>query len=123
MRCVQCALAKSNPSVLRECFVEIPSVTWKDIGGLDEVKQELIEVIQYPFEYPDLHQQFGSRPSRGVLFYGPPGCGKTMLAKAIANECHANFVCVKGPELLNMWFGESEANVRDVFHKVLRSLL
>jgi len=69
-------------------------------------------------EHPDKFLKFGMQPSRGVLFYGPPGCGKTLLAKAIANECQANFISVKGPELLTMWFGESEANVRDVFDKV-----
>ena len=73
---------------------------------------------QYPVEYPDKFLKFGMTPSRGVLFYGPPGCGKTLLAKAIANECQANFISIKGPEMLTMWFGESEANVRDVFDKV-----
>jgi len=77
-----------------------------------------IFVMQYPVEHPDKFLKFGMQPSRGVLFYGPPGCGKTLLAKAIANECQANFISVKGPELLTMWFGESEANVRDVFDKV-----
>ena len=85
---------------------------------MEKVKQELRELIQYPVQYPELYQQFGSRAPKGVLFYGPPGCGKTLLAKAIANECQANFICIKGPELLNMWFGESEANVRDIFCKV-----
>ena len=94
------------------------SVTWNDVGGLEDVKQELRELIQYPVQYPQLYQQCGSKPPKGVLFYGPPGCGKTLLAKAIANECQVNFICIKGPELLNMWFGESEANVRDIFHKV-----
>lgn len=73
---------------------------------------------QYPVEYPDKFLKFGMTPSRGVLFYGPPGCGKTLLAKAIAHECQANFISIKGPEMLTMWFGESEANVRDVFDKV-----
>lgn len=73
---------------------------------------------QYPVEHPEKFIKFGMQPSRGVLFYGPPGCGKTLLAKAIANECQANFISVKGPELLTMWFGESEANVRDIFDKV-----
>lgn len=80
-------------------------------------------IIQYPVEHPDKFLKFGMQPSRGVLFYGPPGCGKTLLAKAIANECQANFISVKGPELLTMWFGESEANVRDVFDKVRRFLV
>uniref|UniRef100_A0A8C1QU80 Transitional endoplasmic reticulum ATPase n=1 Tax=Cyprinus carpio TaxID=7962 RepID=A0A8C1QU80_CYPCA len=111
------ALSQSNPSALRETLVEVPQVNWEDIGGLDEVKRELQELVQYPVEYPDKFLKFGMTPSRGVLFYGPPGCGKTLLAKAIANECQANFVSIKGPELLTMWFGESEANVRDVFDK------
>lgn len=75
-------------------------------------------IIQYPVEHPDKFLKFGMTPSKGVLFYGPPGCGKTLLAKAIANECQANFISIKGPELLTMWFGESEANVREIFDKV-----
>ncbi|RWS21795.1 transitional endoplasmic reticulum ATPase-like protein, partial [Leptotrombidium deliense] len=111
------ALGKSSPSALRETVVEVPNVTWDDIGGLTNVKRELQEMVQYPVEFPDKFLKFGMTPSRGVLFYGPPGCGKTLLAKAIANECQANFISIKGPELLTMWFGESEANVRDVFDK------
>lgn len=111
------AMSQSNPSALRETVVEIPNVTWEDIGGLQEVKRELQELVQYPVEYPDKFEKFGMNPSKGVLFYGPPGCGKTLLAKAIANECQANFISVKGPELLTMWFGESEANVRQIFDK------
>ncbi|CAF0823596.1 unnamed protein product [Adineta steineri] len=111
------ALNQSNPSALRETVVEIPTTTWEDIGGLESVKRELQELVQYPVEHPEKFLKFGMTPSRGVLFYGPPGCGKTLLAKAIANECQANFISVKGPELLTMWFGESEANVRDVFDK------
>eukprot|EP01114_Cavostelium_apophysatum_P018247 TRINITY_DN560_c0_g1_i1.p1 TRINITY_DN560_c0_g1~~TRINITY_DN560_c0_g1_i1.p1 ORF type:complete len:808 (+),score=258.18 TRINITY_DN560_c0_g1_i1:170-2593(+) len=111
------ALGTSNPSALRETVVEIPSVTWEDIGGLEGVKRELKETVQYPVEHPELYHKFGMSPSKGVLFYGPPGCGKTLLAKAIANECQANFISIKGPELLTMWFGESEANVRELFDK------
>uniref|UniRef100_A0A2N9GC09 AAA+ ATPase domain-containing protein n=1 Tax=Fagus sylvatica TaxID=28930 RepID=A0A2N9GC09_FAGSY len=85
------------------------------------VKRELQETVQYPVEHPEKFEKFGMSPSRGVLFYGPPGCGKTLLAKAIANECQANFISIKGPELLTMWFGESEANVRDVFDKARQS--
>ncbi|KAH6642085.1 P-loop containing nucleoside triphosphate hydrolase protein [Boeremia exigua] len=102
------ALGISNPSALREvAVVEVPNVRWEDIGGLEEVKRELIESFL----------KFGMSPSRGVLFYGPPGTGKTLLAKAVANECAANFISVKGPELLSMWFGESESNIRDIFDK------
>jgi len=111
------ALGLSNPSALRETVVEVPTVTWEDIGGLENVKRELKETVQYPVEHPDKFKKFGMEPSKGVLFYGPPGCGKTLLAKAIANECQANFISIKGPELLTMWFGESEANVREIFDK------
>ncbi|KAI8880232.1 transitional endoplasmic reticulum ATPase [Backusella circina FSU 941] len=111
------ALGVSNPSALRETVVEVPTVKWNDIGGLEKVKQELQETVQYPVEHPEKFLKFGMSPSKGVLFYGPPGTGKTLLAKAIANECQANFISIKGPELLTMWFGESEANVRDVFDK------
>jgi transitional endoplasmic reticulum ATPase len=111
------ALDSCNPSALRETVVEVPTVTWDDIGGLEDVKRELKETVQYPVEHPEKYQKFGMSPSKGVLFYGPPGCGKTLLAKAIANECQANFISIKGPELLTMWFGESEANVRDIFDK------
>jgi len=111
------ALGKSNPSALRETSVEVPNVTWDDVGGLENVKRELQELVQYPVEHPEKFLKFGMTPSKGVLFYGPPGCGKTLLAKAIANECQANFISIKGPELLTMWFGESEANVRDIFDK------
>merc|ERR1711937_614102 len=111
------AMGHTNPSSLRETVVEIPNITWDDIGGLEETKKDLQEMILYPIEHPDKFQKFGMSPSKGVLFYGPPGCGKTLLAKAVANECSSNFVSVKGPELLTMWFGESEGNVREVFDK------
>merc|ERR1711935_662273 len=111
------ALGAGNPSALRETVVEVPNVSWSDIGGLESVKRDLKELVQYPVEHPEKFLKFGMSPSKGVLFYGPPGCGKTLLAKAIANECQANFISIKGPELLTMWFGESEANVRDLFDK------
>ncbi|XP_037438233.1 cell division cycle protein 48 homolog [Triticum dicoccoides] len=115
------ALIGTNPSALRETVVEVPNVNWNDIGGLDGVKRELQETVQYPVEHPEKFEKFGMSPSKGVLFYGPPGCGKTLLAKAIANECQANFISIKGPELLTMWFGESEANVREIFDKARQS--
>ena len=111
------ALTLTNPSSLRETAIEVPNVKWEDIGGLEDVKRELRETVQYPVQHADKFEFFGMQPSKGVLFYGPPGCGKTLLAKAIANECKANFISIKGPELLTMWFGESEANVRDLFDK------
>jgi len=111
------ALSLTNPSTLRETAIEMPNVKWEDIGGLEDVKRELKETVQYPVQYADKFELFGMNAAKGVLFYGPPGCGKTLLAKAIASECKANFISVKGPELLTMWFGESEANVRDLFDK------
>jgi transitional endoplasmic reticulum ATPase len=115
------ALCCSNPSTLRETVVEIPNVTWDDVGGLFGVKKELQETIQFPVEHAQKFEKLGILPSKGVLLYGPPGCGKTLLAKAIANECKVNFISIKGPELLTMWFGESEANVREVFEKARQS--
>jgi transitional endoplasmic reticulum ATPase len=115
------ALGQTNPSSLRETVVEVPNVQWEDIGGLEEVKKSLQEMILYPLDHPDKYVKFGLNPSHGVLFYGPPGCGKTLMAKAIATECSSNFISVKGPELLTMWFGESEANVREIFDKARQS--
>lgn len=111
------AMGIVHPSSLRENQVEVPDVHWDDVGGLEDVKRELHETVQYPVEHADKYIKFGMSPSKGVLFYGPPGCGKTLLAKAIANECGANFISIKGPELLTQWFGESEANVRELFDK------
>lgn len=106
-----------TPSSIRETAVQVPNVKWEDIGGLEQTKKDLIEMVQYPIEYPEIYAKYGQSPSRGALLWGPPGCGKTLLAKAIASECAANFISIKGPELLTMWFGESEANVRNVFDK------
>jgi transitional endoplasmic reticulum ATPase len=89
------SLGVSDPSALRETVVEIPQVSWDDIGGLEKVKQELQETVQYPVEHPDKFLKYGMQPSKGVLFYGPPGTGKTMLAKAIASETQANFISIK----------------------------
>merc|ERR1719424_2577473 len=111
------AMGQCNPSSLRETVVEVPNIKWDDIGGLEDTKRDLQEMILYPIDHPEKFEKFGMTPSRGVLFYGPPGCGKTLLAKAVASECSSNFVSIKGPELLTMWFGESEANVREVFDK------
>ncbi|KAI5151754.1 transitional endoplasmic reticulum ATPase [Enteropsectra breve] len=111
------AIANTDPSSLREKAIETPNVKWSDIGGLKGVIRELKETVQYPVNYPEMFLKFGQNPSKGVLLYGPPGCGKTLLAKAVATECNANFISVKGPELLTMWVGESEKNVRELFDK------
>merc|ERR1712190_497762 len=111
------AMKHVSPSSIRETAVQVPDVKWQDIGGLESTKKSMIEMVQYPIEYPEIYAKYGQSPSRGCLLWGPPGCGKTLLAKAIASECAANFISIKGPELLTMWFGESEANVRDVFDK------
>jgi len=108
---------KIVPASLRETIIEKPNVKWTDIGGLEDTKRELKETIQYPIQHKDLYTAFGTKPPSGILLYGPPGCGKTMLAKALATEADANFVSVKGPEFFDMWVGESEAKVREVFEK------
>lgn len=95
----------------------MPTVTWDDIGGLEHTKRELIELIQYPIRYKEKYQQMGIEPSRGALLWGPPGTGKSLLAKAIANECGCNYISIKGPELLSKWVGESEQNIRNIFDK------
>ncbi len=115
------ALKEIRPSALREIYVEIPNVRWSDIGGLEEVKQQLREVVEWPLKYPEVFSRMGIDPPKGVLLYGPPGCGKTLLAKAVATESEANFIAVKGPELLSKWVGESERAVREVFRKARQS--
>lgn len=105
------------PSGMREVLVEIPNIHWVDIGGLDEIKADLKEAVEWPMKYPQRFKQMGIRAPRGILLYGPPGCGKTMLAKAVAKESEANFILVKGPELLNMFVGESEKGLREIFKK------
>ncbi|WP_224335339.1 CDC48 family AAA ATPase [Haloprofundus halobius] len=111
------ALKGIEPSALREVFVEVPDVTWEDVGGLEDTKERLRETIQWPLEYPKVFQQMDMAAAKGVLLYGPPGTGKTLLAKAVANESESNFISVKGPELLNKFVGESEKGVREVFSK------
>lgn len=105
------ALGASNPSALRETVVEVPTVKWEDVGGLDKVKQELQETVQYPVEHPEKFIKYGMQPSKGVLFYGPPGTGKTLLAKAIANETQANFISIKVLFTLYFSWSEIELNV------------
>ncbi|MGQ4834591.1 MAG: CDC48 family AAA ATPase [Candidatus Asgardarchaeia archaeon] len=111
------ALKEITPSAVREVTIEIPRTKWSDIGGLNEVKQQLIEAVEWPFKYPERFERMGITPPRGILLYGPPGCGKTMLARAVATESEINFISVKGPELLSKWVGESEKAIREVFRK------
>jgi len=111
------ALKNIQPSALREVVLEIPNVKWEEIGGLETVKQELREAVEWPIKYPEVFKRLGIRPPRGILLYGPPGTGKTLLAKAVATESQANFISVKGPEVLSKWVGESEKAVREVFRK------
>jgi transitional endoplasmic reticulum ATPase len=111
------ALKLIEPSALREVMIEIPKVKWVDIGGLNEVKSELIEAVDWPLKYNDVFKRTGIRPPSGILLFGPPGCGKTLLAKAIANESQANFITIRGPEIFSKWVGESEKAIREVFRK------
>jgi len=111
------ALREMVPSAMREVMVESPDVKWDDIGGLSQVKQELIESVEWPLTYAKLFQHMDAEPPKGILLYGPPGTGKTMLAKAVATESQANFISIKGPEFLSKWVGESEKAVREVFRK------
>lgn len=106
-----------RPSAMREVLVETPKVFWDMIGGLDKAKQELKEAVEWPLKNPDAFQRIGIRPPKGVLIYGPPGTGKTLLAKAVATESSANFISVKGPEVLSKWVGESEKAIREIFKK------
>ncbi len=105
------------PSGLREIYVEVPEVRWSDIGGLEEVKEELREIVEYPLKYRDAYESIGIEVPKGVLLFGPPGTGKTLLAKAVATESGANFIAVRGPEILSKWVGESEKAVREIFRK------
>jgi len=114
---VEAALRETDPSALREVFVEVPDVSWADVGGLEATKERLREAIQWPLEYPDAYERVALTPAKGVLLYGPPGTGKTLLAKAVANEAQSNFISIKGPELLDKYVGESEKGVRDIFEK------
>ncbi|MEM7826691.1 MAG: CDC48 family AAA ATPase [Candidatus Aenigmatarchaeota archaeon] len=106
-----------EPSAMREVLIEKPNVKWDDIGGLDDVKRELREAIEWPLKYPESFNKLGIKPPHGILLFGPPGCGKTLIAKAVANESGANFILVSGPELLSKWVGESERRLREIFHK------
>ncbi len=111
------ALKEVMPSGIREVFVEIPNVSWDQIGGLEELKQKLIEAVDWPLSHPKIFERMGIKPPRGILLYGPPGCGKTLLARAVAHESKANFISIKGPELLSKYVGESEKAIREIFRK------
>jgi len=111
------AFKEITPSAMREVFIETPNIHWTDIGDLKEAKQQLTEAIEWPLKHPESFKRLGIRPPRGILLFGPPGCGKTLLARAVATESEANFISVKGPELLSKWVGESEKAVREVFRK------
>jgi transitional endoplasmic reticulum ATPase len=111
------ALRYVEPSAMREVYIEIPDVTYDDVGGLEPVKRELVRAVEWPLAYPQMFETLHTRPPRGVLLYGPPGTGKTLLARAVANASRVNFISVKGPELLNKFVGESERAVRDVFQR------
>jgi len=115
------ALKDVIPSTLREVYVEVPEVKWSDIGGLEDVKSKLREMVEWPLKHPELFEQMGITPPKGILLYGPPGTGKTLLAKAVATESGANFISVKGPEVLSKWVGESERAIREIFKKARQS--
>jgi transitional endoplasmic reticulum ATPase len=111
------ALKNIEPSAMREVYVEVPHVGWEDIGGLEKAKQELIEAVEWPLKYPEIFSIINVKPPRGILLFGPPGTGKTLLAKAVATESEANFISIKGPELLSKYVGESERAIRETFRK------
>ncbi len=111
------AFREITPTALREIEIEVPTVHWDDIGGLEDVKQQLREAVEWPLKYPDSYKRLGIDAPKGILLYGPPGCGKTLLAKAVATESEANFVSIKGPEIFSKWVGESEKAIRELFRK------
>ena len=111
------ALCEVSPSAIREMFVDIPDIRWEDVGGLGDVKRRLVEAVEWPIKYPELYTQAGVKPPKGLLLAGPPGVGKTLIAKAVANESGVNVISVKGPALMSKYVGESEQGVRELFHK------
>ncbi len=111
------AMKEVEPSAIREVFVEVPDVKWSDVGGLEHIKQELKEAIEWPLKYSDVFKKADTHPSKGILLYGKPGTGKTLLAKAVANESGVNFISIKGPQLISRYVGESERGVRETFRK------
>ena len=111
------AYKEVTPTAMREVYIEVASVRWDDIGGLEDVKQHLKEAVEWPLKNPKIFSRLGIKPPKGILLYGPPGCGKTMLARAVATESEANFISIKGPEVFSKWVGESEKAIREVFRK------
>ncbi|MGD0978325.1 MAG: CDC48 family AAA ATPase [Candidatus Bathyarchaeia archaeon] len=111
------AYKEITPTAMREVYIEIPTTRWEDIGGLEEVKQDLKEAVEWPLKNPEIFTRLGIKPPKGILLYGPPGCGKTLLGKAVATESAANFITIKGPEIFSKWVGESEKAIREVFRK------
>jgi transitional endoplasmic reticulum ATPase len=111
------AFKEVTPTAMREVYIEVTTVHWEDAGGLDDVKQRLIEAVEWPIKSPEIFTKLGIRPPKGILLYGPPGCGKTLLARAVATESEANFISIKGPEVFSKWVGESEKAIREVFRK------
>jgi transitional endoplasmic reticulum ATPase len=111
------AYKEVTPTAMREVYIEVTTVHWDDAGGLDDVKQRLKEAVEWPIKNPEIFTKLGIRPPKGILLYGPPGCGKTLLARAVATESEANFISIKGPEVFSKWVGESEKAIREVFRK------
>jgi len=111
------AYREITPTAMREVYIEVPAVRWEDIGGLEEVKLDLMEAVEWPLKNPEVFKRMGIRPPKGILLLGPPGCGKTLLARAVATESEANFITIKGPEVFSKWVGESEKAIREVFRK------
>jgi transitional endoplasmic reticulum ATPase len=111
------AYKEITPTAMREVYIEIPTVHWEDIGGLEEVKEDLKEAVEWPLNTPEIFERLGIKPPKGILLFGPPGCGKTLLARAVATESAANFITIKGPEVFSKWVGESEKAIREVFRK------
>ena len=111
------AINMVEPSAMREIMIDIPNINWEDVGGLEDIKSELREAVEWPLKYPKLFEKAGIRPLNGIILFGPPGCGKTLLAKAVASESKCNFISVKGPEILSKWVGESQKSIREIFRK------